>query len=126
MSIRLKNTVWIGFTALIYYFYYTAVAGYWLDKEEIDPLVVNFIYVPALFGLVTIAGLRETLIDKALWLVFMPVIPCLILGQEGDPAKPGLQWMLIVGMQLPYWFSGAVVGNVMAYEKQRTAPNKRV
>lgn len=111
---------------MLFYFYYTEAAGYWLNKDEIDPFVVNFIYVPALFGAITFIGLNGASIEKILWFCFMPIAPCLILGQEGDPAKPGLQWMLIMGMQLPYWVGGSFVGLIMAYLKQGAAPNKGV
>ncbi|MEW8629929.1 MAG: hypothetical protein AB2591_08005 [Candidatus Thiodiazotropha sp.] len=126
MTDRLRNTVWIGLNAVIFYFYYTEVASYWLNKEGVDPLSVNFIYVPALFGLTTIIGLKGTIMAKALWFCFMSAVPCLVLGQEGEPAKPGLQWVLIIGMQLPYWVAGAFIGSIMAYVNRKTAPNKRV
>lgn len=126
MSNKLRNATWIGLNAVIFYIYYTEAAGYWLNKEGIHPLIVNFGYVPALFGLTTIIGLRGQPIVKALWFGFMPIIPCLVLGQEGDPAKPGLQWVLVWGMQLPYWIGGVFIGLIMAYAKRRTAPNKGV
>ncbi|MES9998515.1 MAG: hypothetical protein ABW125_03835 [Candidatus Thiodiazotropha lotti] len=124
MSNRLSNAGWIGLSALVFYFYYFEVAGYWNNKEGIDPLVVNFICVPALFGLITIIGLKGALIEKILWFCFMPVIPCLILGQEGDPAKHGLQWMLIMVMQIPYWVSGAFISFVITYVNRKSAPKK--
>lgn len=56
----------------------------------------------------------------------MPIIPCLILGQEGDPAKPGLQWVLIASMQLPYWVGGAIGGLLSYIVRQYVTPNKHL
>jgi hypothetical protein len=108
MTINYRNLIWIIVVASLFYVYFSQLAGYWLDTEWVDPLIINFIITPAVFGLVTFIGLRGKMKQRAIFLFLMPIVPCLILGQEGDPAKPGLQWVLMASMQLPYWCGGVV------------------
>lgn len=115
--------MWAGLSAIALHVYYTELASYWMNKEGIDPLLYNFIYAPAIFGIASAFGLKGKIFQKAIWFALIPVIPCLILGQEGDPAKPGLQWVLIIGLQLPYWVGGALAGAIIEYFKHRASPN---
>lgn len=124
MNIHYRNLVWVGVLAVLFFLYYSQLAGYWLDKEEIDPLIANFVIAPALFGLVAYVGLRGEIFERVLFLIVMPVVPCLILGQEGDPAKPGLQWVLIASMQAPYWVGGAAGGLITFLGNRYMTPNK--
>lgn len=50
--------------AILFFFYYNQIAGYWLDREIVDPLVANFVIAPMLFGFVAFAGLRGELLEK--------------------------------------------------------------
>ncbi|WP_134081575.1 hypothetical protein [Thiohalophilus thiocyanatoxydans] len=119
-----RNLMWVGFLAILFFLYYSQLGGYWLGKESVDPLIVNFVVAPALFGFVAYLGLRGELFGKLLFFVAMPIVPCLVLGQEGDPAKPGLQWLLIAAMQLPYWVGGATGCISMFWCRKCRPPNK--
>ena len=120
MGTRNRNIIWAGFLAVLFFLYYEHVASYWVGKEGVDPLLVNFVIAPALFGFAALFWLNGTLFEKILFLLLIPIIPCLILGQEEDPAKPGLQWILITSIQLPYW-----LGGLLAFWGRRfMTPNK--
>jgi len=106
------NAIWIVVIATSFYFYFVELAGFFLNKAEYDPLIINFIVVPALFGLLTLFGLKGKSKIKALWFAVMPLVPIMALGQEADPAKPGLQWVLLAGILLPYCAGGFVMGYI--------------
>ena len=116
------TAIWIVLVGASFYFYYVVFAEFFLNKEGIDPLIINFVVAPAFFGLLTVIGLKGKTKLKAIWFTIMPLVPFIILGQEGDPAKPGLQWMLLLGMLVPYFTGGVAMGFLMKL-LQKT-PNK--
>jgi len=124
MSVHYRNLIWAGVLAVLFFLYYSQVAAYWLNREGVDPLMANFVIAPALFGLVAFIVLRGEIFERILFLLAMPIIPCLILGQEGDSAKPGMQWILIAAIQLPYWVGGAVGGLFALLVRKYMTPNK--
>jgi len=123
MNKNLTNAIWILVNAVLFYFYYTKLAGYWIEKEGVDPLLVNVVYIPLLFGLLTAIGLKGETALKAKWLVVMPIVPCLVLGQHGDAAKPDLQWIILLGLLFTYFAGGAMVMTIQNLLRKRT-PNK--
>ena len=123
MNKNLTNAIWIVLNAIIFFYYYSELEGYWFEKGIGDPLLVNVVYMPFLFGLFTAIGLRGETALKAKWLVVMPIVPCLILGQHGDAAKPDMKWIILYGLLFPYFAGGALVMTMVNLLRKRT-PNK--
>jgi hypothetical protein len=89
--------------ALLYWAYFQFALPGLAATLLLDPLLFDGILIPAFFGFTLFYLLRGVALERAVFVVLMPVIPVLVLGQEGDPAKPGLQWIYFASIQLPYW-----------------------
>ena len=103
MSARQKNIIWFLLMAVAFYSYFAWVAEAWLRQNAIDPLFANFVVFPFLLGLAAFTGFSGSLTEKVIFFLLVPLAPSLLLFQASDPAKPGLQWLLVAGIQLPYW-----------------------
>ena len=124
MRARHQNYIWATLLAGIFFLYYGQVASYWVGKEGVDPFIINFLIAPVLLGLVAFAGLRGEMLEKVFFLLVAPIVPCLILGQVSDPAKPGMQWVLLALVQLPYWLGGVAGGMLIFIRRRLMTPNK--
>lgn len=82
-------------------------------------LVVNFLVVPALVGgLAYIAFSGERLIRLALVSV-IPILSVLLAG--GDPAKPGLELVLIGPLLVVFWLGASVPLSLQWFLSNRKA-----
>lgn len=57
---------------------------------------------------------RGSLVERAGFVLAMPLGPLVLLGLEADPASSGQQWVGLAWLQVYYWF-GAVVAAAFNY-----------
>lgn len=110
MTQALKNGISSAIISVVIYLYFTHIARLWLDHTNLDPLLINVFIVPFVLGIISFAIMFGTTFQKIFWFLIAPIIPLIILGQNGDPAKPGLQWLVIEGIMLLYCIGGLLMG----------------
>lgn len=108
---------------IVYYIYFAYLAEFLEDVTGIDPAVLNVMIAPVLLGGLAFATLGGPWLQRIWFFVLIPIVPCLILGQEGDPAMPGIQWLILAFLQLPYWLGGALSWAVLAVLDRRRLTN---
>lgn len=122
MDIRIKNLVLVAAWGIVYYFYFAYLAEFLEDVTGIDPAVLNVMIAPVLLGALAFATLGGSGLQRIWFFVVIPIVPCLILGQEGDPAMPGIQWLVLAILQLPFWLGGGLSWAVLAVVGRRQPP----
>lgn len=114
MSIRRANVWRLVVLALLYFFYY-GLGWELADRHtSVPPLLINGILVPLLFGMAAYFWFRGSLVERAGFVLAMPLGPLVFLGLEADPASSGQQWVGLAWLQVYYWF-GAVVAAAFNY-----------
>ena len=114
MSIRRANVWRLVVLALLYFFNY-GLGWELADRHtNISPLLINGILVPLLFGVVAYSWFRGPLVERAGFVLAMPLGPLLLLGLEATPASSGQQWAGLAWLQVYYWF-GAVLAAAFNY-----------
>lgn len=91
--------VMVAFWVIYFKKYATAIPQEWM-------LILNFLVLPALLGCVAYMMFTgERLIRLAL-VSAIPILTVLLVG--GDPAKPGLELLLIGPLLAVFWFGASV------------------
>ena len=98
---------------VISYYYFSDFSGQIPSEYK---LMVNVVCVPVLLGVIAGLLFRGGLIERLIYVTPIPVITVILLG--GDPAKPGLE-LILIGPLLLFFAIGTAVSYVFSNQVSR-------
>ena len=100
--------------ALASYFLFLVLLSDSIPAEQ--RLWVNFFAVPLVLGSATSFSLSTPLLNSILLVALVPILPILFYG--GDPAKPGMELLVLGPLAVMFAVGGAIGGALRRTAKQ--------
>jgi len=103
LGIRRGNLWRLLALAFLYFFYYQLGWELVAAVTDLHPILVHGTIVPMLIGMVAYLWYGGPPLERAGFVAATPLVPVLLLGLETQPEAPGMHWVALAALQLPYW-----------------------